>query len=160
MKRTLFLSAAAVTIVGVTLLGATSAFAQSTNGQDTLVQKIADTFKLNKTDVQKVFDQHRFEHMVQMQARLEEKLTQAVKDGKITETQKQAILAKLKELQSQKQTKMQGFGDMTPEQRKAAMQQQKIDLENWAKAQGLDVTKLKSLMGGFGHKGMGRGFVK
>ncbi|MEK9143674.1 MAG: hypothetical protein AAB481_03535 [Patescibacteria group bacterium] len=59
-------------------------------------------FGLSESDIQSVFDEARNERQTRMQTRFDDKLSQAVKDGKLTEVQKQAILAKQKELQANK----------------------------------------------------------
>lgn len=148
MKKIVLVLTMVITIIGAGVLGVTTVSAQNTNPntQDTLVQKVADTFRLDKTDVQKVFDEHHTEQKVQMEKKLDERLNQLVKDGKITEAQKQAILAKLKELHARKQANKDTLTDMTKKPRKEAMQKEKADLEAWAKEQGVD---LKMLFGGF-----------
>ena len=141
--------------MGTVLFGAVNTFAQNTvsdqNPMSSLVQKIADKFGLNKDEVQAVFDQNRQEHQAQMQTRFEDQLTQDVKDGKITEAQKQLTLTKRQELQANRQTKMESMRNMTNEERKVAMEKERQETENWAKENGID---LKYLMGGLGgHRG-------
>src|SRR5690349_14401657 len=103
MKKQIVVPALALVITGAVLMGTLQVSAQE--GADmrdvhtTLVQKIAQKFGLKESDVQTVFDEVRSEKQTEMQARFEEKLTQAVKDGKITEAQKTAIIAKHKEMQ-------------------------------------------------------------
>ncbi len=73
MKKKLLLSAAVVTLAGLSYFGTGYTFAQSTDSQSTtLVQKIATKFGLNQADVQAVFDEQRDEHHQQMQNRFEE----------------------------------------------------------------------------------------
>ena len=100
---------------------------------DTIIQKLVAKFGLNEADVQAVFDEERAERQTEMQARFEERLTQAVTDGKITEEQKAAILAKRAE-----------GADCRV-------------LEDWATENGIDADLLRSLMGGPGGPGMGGG---
>lgn len=143
-------SSALVTTFGVlTLLGATSAFAQSTpseNPTSTIVQKIADKFGLNKNEVQAVFDEERKAHQATMKLRMEERLNTLVTEGKITEAQKKLIVDKQEELKKNKER----FKDLTPEERKSQMEAKKAELDAWATENGIDSTYL---LGGFMGKG-------
>ena len=155
IKSKIVLSLVGLALMGTVLFGAVNTFAQNTvsdqNPMSSLVQKIADKFGLNKDEVQAVFDQNRQEHQAQMQTRFEDQLTQDVKDGKITEAQKQLTLTKRQELQANRQTKMESMRNMTNEERKVAMEKERQETENWAKENGID---LKYLMGGLGgHRG-------
>lgn len=145
MNKRLLLTVAATGIMGAGLVGATGAFAQSTvspqEHRAAFIQKITDRFKLNKDEVQKVFDEERHS------ARLD----QLVKDGTITEAQKQLILKKHEELQAQHEQNRASLQTMTPEQRKAAVATKKQELETWAKNNGID----PQYLGFFGKRGFG-----
>jgi AraC-like DNA-binding protein len=108
----------------------TSASAQTPAGGpfQTIVQKLAQKFGLKESDVQSVFDQARTERVANMQKKLDDRLSQDVKDGKINEAQKQLIIAKLQELKTQRQENQQS-------------------LKDWASQNGIDI---KYLFGGFG----------
>lgn len=110
-----------------------------------LIQKIATKFGLKQADVEKVFDEHRSALQAKRDSHYEARLTQLVKEGKITDAQKQLILTKHKELESKREEKMESMKNMTPEQRKAAMDSEKTELENWAKQNNIDI---KYLFGG------------
>lgn len=142
--------------LGLVVAGAlaSKAYAQTaTTPYQTIIQKLVAKFGLKQADVQSVFDEARSEHQAQAQTKLDDKLSQAVKDGKITEAQKQAILAKLKELQASKLKSRETWKSQTPEERRAAMEKQKTELEAWAKANGIDMSYF------FGwHKGFVKGF--
>jgi len=114
---------------------ATTALA-ATNGSDypPIVQKIADKFNLKPADVQAVFEQQHEDRQKNHQAKLEETLNQAVKDGKLTETQKDKLLAKLESLKDE-------IKDEIKENRQEHHenhQKIKSELEAWAKANGID----------------------
>lgn len=89
------------------------------------------------------------EHQAQRQEKLEEKLTSAVKDGKITEAQKTAILNFFEE------NKPSHDADATKEERKAARDAFKEKVEAFAEANNIDTDVLKP-QGGPGGPG-GRG---
>lgn len=153
MKKKIFLSVAVVSLAGASYLSTSHVFAQSSQEGTSLVQKISTKFGLNQSDVQAVFDEQRNEQQTKMQAKFEERLTQAVKDGKITEEQKAKILQKFSELKAQKQADRDAFKNMTPEERKAAFKKQHEELKAWADANGID---MKNLFGALG-PGMGMG---
>lgn len=121
-------AAATIGLTSVLGVGLASAHSQ-TNGQSTLVDKIAQKFNLNKADVQKVFDENRAEHEAEHKQKLKERLDQAVKDGKLTQDQENKIIAKLEELKANRES----LKDKTPEQRREAMKAKRAELEQWAK---------------------------
>lgn len=142
---------ALVALSSVAVINVASAATQ-TNKEDTLVSKIAQKFNLNKADVQKVFDEEHLARQAEMKANYESKLTQAVKDGKITEDQKTKLLAKEAEMHSF----MQSLSNKTRDERKAAMDTKRSELEKWAKDNGISTDYLAGPMGGKG-KMMGEG---
>lgn len=123
----------------------------SSNPRDTIIQKLAEKFNLKESDVQQVFDEVRQEHQTQMQTKHEERLSQLVTDGKITEDQKALILNKHKELQAERESNKDSFKDLSPEQRKIKMEEKKIELETWANENGIDTMYIMH----FGEKGNG-----
>lgn len=144
----------ALVAAGILLIGIPQAANAQSPGEgiQSLVQKIASKFGLKQTDVQSVFDEHKKEMDTKRQANYETRLTQLVRDKKITEAQKQLILAKHKELEAKRDSFKDSFKNMTEEQRKAAIQAEKTDLENWVKQNNIDV---KYLMGGGMRRGRG-----
>lgn len=79
-----------------------------------------------------------FEHRAE---RVNNRLDQAVKNGKITTEQKAAIETKLQELKQFRET----LKDMTPQQRRDAMKQKMQELKDWAKANSIPVGLLMPL---------------
>lgn len=163
-KQTILASAAAVTVMGVAgLTGLQTVSAQTTagttDGPTSLIQKIAKKFNLKEADVKAVFDQEHTERKAEMTKQVEDNLTQAVKDGKITEAQKQAILTKRSELQAKFEANRDSMKDKTEDERKAAMEAEKADLEAWAKTNNISTDFLRYVMGrggmGHGHGGPG-----
>lgn len=132
-------------------MGAVSA--QSAGNRSSLVDAITSKFNLNKSDVQKVFDQNRAQNQAEHQQKVSDRLQKLVDNGTITASQKTAIEAKLKDLQASHAANMSSMNDLTPAERKAKMDTQKTELESWAKVQGLDLSKLKGVFGGPGHRG-------
>ncbi len=162
MNKKIFLTGLTVAVLGAGVLTSTQVFAQTSGDpMSSIVQKIADKFGLNKTDVQAVFDQDRADRKTAMEGKFESQLDQAVKDGKLTDAQKQLIISKRKELETTRQNQMQNMQGKSRDEIKAAMEANRAtmeaerkSLEDWAKQNGIDV---KYLMGGFGmHGGPGR----
>jgi hypothetical protein len=153
MNRNLILPVITLGIVGATLIGINSTLAQCPADPSSLVQKLAKKFNLKEADIQQVFNEDITEHKTQMHQRIEERLTQAVKDGELTEAQKQAIIAKQQELEKEFVAHKDNFKDMAPEQRRAEMEKRHSELEAWAKANGLEGKFMMFLGDHNGHKG-------
>ncbi len=135
MNKKIIFSAVALVLTAAVLIKSNSALAQGSTTQSTLVQRIAEKFSLKPEDVQAVFDQFRQERHAQRQSSFEAKLSQLVTDGKITEGQKQLILAKKKELQADRAN----WQNLSAEERKAKMQAQHQELKDWAKQNGVNL---------------------
>lgn len=142
MKSKLILSVLSLALAGGVLWVSVPKASAQTTTPKTIIQRLAEKFGLKQAEVQTVFDQQRTERQTQMQARFEERLTQAVKDGQISEAQKTAILKKHQEMQTERN-------------------HERTEWQAWLKANGLENNEFA--MGfGFGGKGkmgpgMGRG---
>lgn len=134
-------------VAGALIFGVPQAANAQSPGEEiqSLIQKIATKFGLKQADVQQVFDEHRTEMQTKRESNYEARLTQLVKEGKITDAQKQLIVAKHKELESKREANRNSMKNMTPEQRKTAMNAEKTEIETWAKQNNIDV---KYLFGG------------
>lgn len=152
MNRKLLLASAVVVTSGIILLGAAATNAQTpTPGNTSIVDRITARFKLNKSDVQSVFNEFHNERHTQMQKTMEERLNQAVKDGKITEAQKQLVLTKMNEKFKEREQERTQLQSLTPEERRTHMQQEKQEMKDWAEKNNID---LSILNGSMGHGGM------
>ncbi len=128
---------------GITVYNTVPVLAQNSQGKySILVQKLAQKFGLKADDVQTVFDDTFKEKQAQMEATFESELNQDVTNGKITENQKQLILAKRRELQTNRRANFNNFKNMTPVERKTAMQNQKQALSDWAKENNINLQYL------------------
>ncbi len=156
MKQKLIVSLVVIVVLGTVILGTTKAFAQSpTNWHASIIEKLVQKFGLKQADVQAVFDESMKDRQAQMQTRIEDRLTQAVKDGKLTEAQKQLILTKQQELKTKREAERQNLQNMTPQLRRDAFAAQKQEIESWAKQNNID---LNYFFGGFrgGMRGLGK----
>ncbi|OGK58389.1 hypothetical protein A3H86_02475 [Candidatus Roizmanbacteria bacterium RIFCSPLOWO2_02_FULL_41_9] len=153
MNKKLYLSIVGIATSGLILIGANQVFAQGPAGNSNIVQKIAQKFGLNESDVQAVFNENRQQHQAQMEAGFETRLNQAVKDGKLNAEQKAAIFKKHEELQTQRQADRQNWQNLTPEQRRTEAEKRRQEMEAWAKQNNIDLQSF--FFGGRGMRGFG-----
>lgn len=149
-KRVIIPTIALIAILGAVTMGTVSVSAQSPM-YGNLVTQIATRFNLKESDVQDVVNQVRLSRQSEMKMKWEDRLTQAVTEGKITDAQKRSIIAKHTELQSA-YASLSGLSDT---ERKAKVTQIQADLKKWVTDNGLDSQFLGHL--GLGEK-FGRGF--
>ena len=119
-----------------------------------LVAKIAQKFNLNQADVQAVFDEQKSQMQAQRQTQVQQKFTdslsQAVANGRLTQTQADLITAKKAESESLK-VSLQG---KTKDEISAAMKAQSVSLKQWAINNNIPVNYLRLLRLGGEHGGM------
>jgi len=159
VKKSVIIAGAVATIglAGAGGLGVASAAGnvQSSATNNSLIDKLASKFNLKKADVQAVFDEDRTARQAARQQQVEERLTQAVTDGKITAAQKAAILAKQAELQAKMNADRASMPDKTPAERRALMEQNRAELKQWAADNSIPAAYLRLVRGGVhGHGGM------
>lgn len=121
----------AIVAAGISgLVGAhvVSAASNTTDGQS-IVDKIATTFNLNKNDVQKVFDEERQQREAGREQKFETRVNQAVKDGKLSQDLADQLIAKEKELQTYRDS----LKDKSPQERRDLMKTKMDDLRTWMK---------------------------
>lgn len=114
-------------LVGVNVVHAAS---NPQDGQQSLVDTIASTFNLNKTDVQKVFDDQRQARQAAHQQKYEARVRQAVKDGTLTQDLADQLVAKQKELASYRDS----LKGKTPAERRSAMKTEWDNFAQWARS--------------------------
>lgn len=157
MKKIVLLIALTVLTIGV--ITTKSALAEDTrpaNPMASLVTKIAAKFNLNQEEVQAVFDEERQERRQERQRWEEDRLSQDVADGKITEAQKELILAKREELEATRQTHL--GATLSEEERSALREKHRQEIEAWGEENGIDPRYLGRMGGRRGPKGFGPGF--
>ncbi len=137
-KKTLAIVLALGVIASVGYFGSSYVLAADNNPMHaSLISKIAQKFNLKEADVEAVFEAVRDEKQEEMKSQRVEKLSQAVKDGVITEAQKTTLLAKMEEHIGERQAN-------------------RAEMQNWYKTEGIDETKLREYMRPVG-KGDGEG---
>jgi len=159
LKRKSIVTAVAVlTILGSLTFAGTSAMAHSADRQASMITRLAQKLGVPEDKVKLAFDEMHTEHASEMKANMETKLGTLVAEGKITEAQKSAIIAKMEEFKTKKQQNREAFKSLNVEERKAKMTAEKTELETWAKSQGIDLSLLPfGKFGGMGDREHGKG---
>ena len=156
LKRKVFFPVLALAIIGAGLMSTNIVSAQTGTGANSLITAIAQKFNLNENDVKAVFEDQRSKRAANLTQKIEDRVTQAVKDGKITEAQKTAILAKLEEMKNNHPDPS-TFKNLTPDQKKTQMAQKKAEMDAWLNQNGISQQTFRQLIGfrgmGFGMKG-------
>lgn len=149
-------------VSGVATVGVVNAVAgpQEHGTMSSLIDKIASTFNLDRNKVEKVFNDQHAEHKENHLIMIKQRLQKLVDEGTITGAQKTAIEVKLVDLKQQHETDKASYKNLNPEQRKEKMKQKRADLENWAKEQGLDLSKLSGIFSGHGLQGRGHHIMR
>jgi len=155
--KAMIISAIALVVLSLGVFGLDKVKADEDGIYPPIVQKLVERFNLNTEEVKQVFDEERSERQQQMQVRFEERLNQTVSEGKITEEQKQLILAKHEELQAEREAEQESFKNMTQEERREGMEAKQNELKSWAEQNGIG---LEYLFGGFGMHGKGPGGMR
>jgi len=154
MKKAIIILTVVLGLFALVGYGTVRAYSGEPGGYPPVVQKLVERFGLDEDEVKAVFDEQRTEQKQQMQARFEKRLSQFVSDAKITEEQKQTILAKKAEMRGTHED----CAGLSAEERKQKMEEHKAEMESWAEKNGIDLSLLPMLMGGGpGHR---RGFGK
>jgi folate-dependent phosphoribosylglycinamide formyltransferase PurN len=117
-------------------------------GRNAIVQKIAEKFNLNADEVQTVFKEDRKAHQVQMQEKQEERLAQAVSEGKLSGEQKQLIIDKMAELKTERDANQGNSQDLTKEERQAERKAHQEEMTAWLTENGIDQQYLGGHQGG------------
>lgn len=159
MKKSHILSALVVAIGVGGAVGMSQVQAQEgiTSSNPPIIQKLVERFGLNEAEVKAVFEEEHAARKAEMKTKAEERLTQLVSEGKLTEAQKTAIIAKHAEMEAQRESMKDSFETMTQEERKATMEKHRVELEAWATEQGIDSKYLMFTMKfKGGHGGPGR----
>jgi hypothetical protein len=142
-------------------IGVTYAAAGSNAGNNpvsNLVSAISQKFNLNPNDVQQVFDQQHQQMQAQHEQAFKDRLAQTVKDGKLTQEQSDKITAKMDELKAQREADKDSFSALSPQDRKAKIQEQITALKQWQTDNNIPDGFLPVGPGGHGmDRGMGMG---
>jgi polyhydroxyalkanoate synthesis regulator phasin len=147
IKKQLLIGGAIFSLGVASLAGVGLASAQGQGGDhDSLVSKIATKFNLNKDQVQKVFDEEHEAKHAERDKQIQDKITQAVKDGKITKDQANKLTAKHEEMEKF----MESLKGKTSEERREAMNTKRDEMKKW-----MEDNNIPNNLLGFGKQGKG-----
>lgn len=143
--------AAAAVGVGAFAFTTPQVSAHGFNGNDTMIQRLAQAFGKSEDEVKAVFVQMHAEHEAERLATITAKLDAAVTAGQITAEQKQLILDKLSAEKAEREATVVAFRESgeRPEkgELKIKMKAHQVEMEAWANEHGIDLELLKSLLG-------------
>jgi hypothetical protein len=140
-KKTLLPIVTVTAFMIASLYGASMVYAEDVTGYPPIVQKIASKFNLDVKDVNQAFEEERSEMWNKRRINLDERLTQAVLDGKITEEQKNKILEKRDEVEAQR------YGER---------EMRREEMDQWFSENGINPEVIRSYMVGFSHLKSGK----
>lgn len=138
-KKVIFPTMLALAILTIGIL-ATNVSAQNSQ-YPPVVQKIAQKFNLDVSEVQKVFDEDRDARRAEMYASFSDRLDELVLAGKITSSQKEVILEKHEQMRD----KMEALRDLSPDERREKKLSIHTDYKNWLSSQGLSAELVQHL---------------
>ncbi len=144
--------------IAITGVGVSSASADETeNPRTSIIQRIAEKFNLNEDEVKTVFEEHKAERQEEMKQKHEEHLNKLVSEGKLTEDQKNALIAKREEMREKYGKGTDEWKNKTPEEKREMMEQHREEMEKWAEENGIDLKDLRPEGKRFGNKRPGHG---
>lgn len=150
-SRNLILAAAAATVIsGASIAGASTVSAQSDQG-DSLIDRVSNTFNLDRSEVQSVFDTAKEDRMAEREAAREAFLLSKVDEGVITTEQKTLLEDKFAEIKEAKSALKDS--DLTKEEMKEQFASTKEDLQAWADENGIDLEAVRPDKDDRGHRG-------
>lgn len=156
MKKPLILAALLTTVLGLSVYSVKAVDAQEDiSTKTTFVQKLAQKLGLEETRVEGAVNEIRDERKAEMKTELENRLKQAVTDGKLTEAQKTSLLAMLEKKRTELSKMHEELEGLTPEERQSRKIELKATrdinpLQEWAENEGIDLSTLKEYMHPFG----------
>lgn len=143
--------AAAAMGIGAFALTTPQVSAHGFNGNDTMIQRLAQAFGKSEDEVKAVFVQMHAEHEAERLAAITAKLDAAVTAGQITAEQKQLILDKLSAEKAEREAAVVAFRESgeKPEKGKlkVKIKAHQAEMEAWANEHGIELELLKSLLG-------------
>jgi len=137
-KKVVYLGTGIATMGTALLLITAPVSAASNLSKTSLAGQLAQTFHLNQSSVQNVIKQYYKTHPHDKKMTYKEHLAIAVKKGKITTTQEQAILTEHKQLVQS----LKGLKNESSTQKKATIKAERLAAKNWAKSNNVPLSLL------------------
>lgn len=143
------------TVVGLGAVKLNKVYAEESEGPMRRgFQAFIERFNLNEDEVNEFMQEQREEREQYRTQHINDKLADAVAEGKITEAQKEALLEKMAEHHSQADELRQ----QSREEHREQMESHREEFKAWAESQGIDLEELGFMQGP--REGMGRGMHK
>ncbi len=150
-KKTNIIIVLALLVAGASLVALPVSAENAVNGRTNLIEMLSSKFGVEQSEVESVFDEHRAGQQQYQQEKQEERLDDAVKNGEISEVQKNLILEKCSEMRQERESEKDS--NLGREERRQSMEEKRSEMEAWAEENGIDLKFLNLGMGGK----MGRG---
>ena len=122
-------SAIILAVSAGTLLGAQAVGAANQPGEQTLIDKLAKRFKVDKTQVQEVFDEYHELTLQEDRAEFEQQVDAAVAQGALNRSTANQLISKYRALVAYKES----LADKTPEEQYGLMKVKVREFKTWAK---------------------------
>lgn len=146
------LPAIMLTVIGGSMIMAPAARAWDGDGQmkdDTFAKDLAAKLGLSESKVQGALDTMRKTNQANLEKKMTEKLDKLVKDGKLTQAQKDALVKKHTEMKAQRESIM-ADTTLNEQQRREKLRTLHESFRSWLSEQGL-TDKIGFMGGKFGH---------
>lgn len=140
LSKSMLAAGVVTTIAAASVVGIGAASAQSNSG-DSIVDKIATKFSLNRDEVQSVFDEKHEEREAEHEQRQATRLQELVDNGTITAEQKTSLEAKHEEMEAKREAMRDQ--DLSRKEMRTQMETARTELEAWAKEQGIDLDAIR-----------------
>lgn len=140
MKKTIVLPVAALALMAMLAYGVGQVKADDQYKNHPLVQFIAERFDLDEEEVLTAMEDFQEQRHEEMGVQFENRLTQAVLDGKITDEQREMILQKHEEMRVEQENNWMTLQDMTADERRDEIMARHEELKSWAEENGVDLS--------------------
>lgn len=149
MKKTIVLPVAALALMAMLAYGVGQVKADEQFKNHPLVQFIAERFDLDEEEVLTAMEDFQEQRHEQVGVQFENRLTQAVLDGKLTEDQREMILQKHEEMRAEQESNWAALREMSADERRDEIMVRHEELKSWAEENGIDLS--------YFNMGIGRG---
>lgn len=139
MSKKFILPVLSVVVLGGGYLALThKVYADTTNSLPPMIQKLAEHFNLNQSDVQTFMSDQRQQMQEQRQEEVKSKLDDAVTNGAITQDQENMLITKMDEMKQQRDDAK----NLSFDEKRQAMQSIGDEFHTWASDNGIDLNAL------------------
>lgn len=138
-KKILIPSLALIAFVGIGSNFVKTAHAEENRKLSPMLQGLVEKFNLNESEVATFVNDQRDANRAQVEADKLDRLNTAVSEGKLTEDQKNALLAKQEENKANRES----MQELTREERDTKIKENRDAMKTWAEDNGIDLSVLE-----------------